>query len=177
MISNSKYSAAIAVAFACLAMTTGCTSIKLPASPFSHPAGELGDYTGLEGVPQMPESESERVYFAVKQAIANDSIILHVPGENPSTRILPLPTDGRSVYVSTLLEQTGVKKKMGFINATLYRHSSDSIAGIPLECRMNRDGSSIKAECDYSLQPGDRLTVRKGTNPAMQSIFNTMLGL
>ncbi len=177
MIAISSIRAAVVMTIALATMTSGCSSIKLPSNPFSHPGDRLGDYTGLEGVPQMPETEAEQIYLAVKQARASNSMVLHVPGDDPSTRVLPLPTDGRSVYVSTLLVQTGVKKKLGYLEATLYRHSAASIAGIPLECRMSRDGDTVKPECDYALQPGDRLTVRKASNPAMQSLFNAVLGI
>ncbi|TWU50881.1 hypothetical protein Poly51_41740 [Rubripirellula tenax] len=157
-------------------LLTGCTPLKMPASPFAHPSSQLGDYTGLEGVPKLPESEAEAVYLAVRQARSNNSLVLHVPGGEPATRVLPLPTDGRSVYVSTLLTQSGVQKKLGTVEATLFRNSADSINGIPLECRMERDGEAVKPECDYALQPGDRLRVRKAPSPAIQGLFNAVLG-
>ncbi|QDT02725.1 hypothetical protein K227x_11030 [Rubripirellula lacrimiformis] len=166
------------VAWASLVMlTTGCSTIHIPSSPFSHPSSELDGYAGMEGVPQLPSTEAEEVYNAVRQARSQGGIVLHVPGDSPPTRVLPLPTDGRSVYISNLLKQTGVQKKLGTIEATLFRHSATSIAGIPLECKMDDDAYSVRPEFDYALQPGDRLRVKKATHPAIQGFVNAMLGM
>ncbi len=155
---------------------SGCSTIRLPASPFDHPASQAGDYSGMEGVPELPTSEAEQIYRGVREARASGGMILHLPGEKEPVRVLPLPPDGRSVYVSNLLKQSGVQKKFGNVEATLYRHSSASINGIPLECRMSRDGDSVRPECDYALQAGDRLSVRKATHPAIQGLINGIIG-
>lgn len=155
---------------------TGCAQFQIPGTPFQHPSSEHGDYRGLEGVPSLPESEAELVYQGVRQARAQGGVVLHVPGDEPPVRVLPLPTDGRSVYVTNLLKDTGVKKKLGTIDATLFRHSAASIAGIPLEVRMTRDGQSVKPECDYALQPGDRLRVEKASSAAISGLADMVLG-
>lgn len=157
-------------------LSTGCTQLQLPGTPFDHPSSRLGDYRGLEGVPSLPESEAEVVFQGVRQARSQGGVVLHVPGDDPAVRVMPLPTDGRSVYVSNLLKDTGVKKKLGTVQATLFRHSAASIAGIPLEVRMSKDGTSVRPECDYALQPGDRLRVEKATSAAISGLANLILG-
>lgn len=157
-------------------LSTGCAQLQIPGTPFDHPSSNFGDYRGLEGVPALPESEAELVYQGVRQARAQGGVVLHVPGDEPPVRVMPLPTDGRSVYVSNLLKDTGVKKKLGTVDATLFRHSVASIAGIPLEVRMSKDGESVKPECDYALQPGDRLRVEKASSMALTGLADLVLG-
>ncbi len=104
-------------------------------------------------------------------------MVLQVIGDDVPARVLPLPPGTHSVYVSELLTQTGVLKKLDNVDATLFRSSTDSIGGIPMEVNMSKDGKSVRPESDYSLQAGDRLMVSKATNPAAQAMFNAMLGL
>lgn len=165
-------------ALAFLIGQTGCSVIEVPASPFAHPASQLGEYRGLEGAQPIQGSDPQQVYQGVRQARAQNAIVLHVPGDEPAIRVLPLPTDGdRSVYVSNLLQETGVQKKLGSVQATLFRHSSDSINGIPMDCKMQKDGQAVRPESDYALQPGDRLRVVKAPSPAMKGLVNMILGI
>lgn len=159
----------------CLLVSTGCTTLRLPPLPFAERAS--GDLEMLEGAQPLQGSQAEQIYQGVRQARAQNSVVLHVPSDNTSIRVLPLPSDGRTVYVSNLLKQTGVQKKLGTFQATLYRHSTASIKGIPMECKMSRDGQSIRPESDYALQPGDRLRVQKAASPALKGFISMALGL
>ena len=160
-------------------VSSGCSTLKLPALPINPLAGRPSDglpagMTPVEGTGGQG-SVLEQVYYAVRQAKSKNSIVLHVVSDSTPVRVLPLP-QAKSVYVSQLLRDTGVAKKIGSIEATLYRHSTDSINGLPMKVKIASDGKSVKPESDYALQPGDRLLVRKADNPALQSLVNMVLG-
>lgn len=166
-----------------LMFSAGCTSFQAPSlsqltqNPLSPPTDQT-HYVGPEGasaLPSSPQSEMEMVYHGTRQARANQGIVLHIQGGDPAVRVLPLPADGRSVYVSQLLTQSGILEKLGNVEATLFRHSEQSISGLPMECKMTRDGKQIKPESDYSLRPGDRLRVRKSTKMGMDSLVDLVL--
>ena len=153
----------------------GCTTLNLPKTPFhKHSRAYQGVDSSFDG---GQTSVSEQVYYAVRQANAENSVVLQVIGDENPARVLPLPPDTQSVYVSELLTQTGVLQKLDSVNATLFRYSTDSIGGIPMEVKMSEDGDSVRPESDYALQPGDRLMVSKAPNPAMKVLINAVLGL
>ena len=163
----------------CIAAVTlscqGCTNLKLPKTAFSvHSRAYQGVDSSYDGGQTYA---SEQVYQAVRQARAENGVVLQVIGDDVAARVLPLPPGTHSVYVSELLTQTGVLKKLVNVDATLFRSSTDSIGGIPMEVNMSKDGKSVRPESDYSLQAGDRLMVSKATNPAAQAMFNALLGL
>jgi hypothetical protein len=163
----------------CLAAFTlaaqGCTSIDLPKSPF---AKNTREYQGVDSSFDGGQSSvSEKVYLAVRQAKAENGVVLQVIGDADPARVLPLPPGKHSVYVSELLVQTGVAKKLGSISATLFRHSTDSIGGIPMEVKMEKDAATVRPESDYALQAGDRLMVTEANHPAMQVLVNAVFGL
>ena len=168
------FAAFLAVAF------SGCTplnltELRIPKTPFSKPEGNQypGSPTGFELQPEA----AEQVYNGVREAKARNAVVLQVVNDSTPVRVLPLPADGRSVTVSTLLGQTKVAKKLGCVNATLFRPSADSISGMPLEIKLEKDGRSVRPETDYALRAGDRLRVRKAVNPAIQDLVNGVLGL
>lgn len=153
----------------------GCSTLDLPKTPFSKHSRE---YQGVDsGFDGGQTSVSQQVYHAVRQARGENSVVLQVIGDETPVRVLPLPEGAQSVYVSELLVQTGVLQKLGTINATLYRHSSDAIGGIPMEVKMDHDRSAVRPESDYALQAGDRLTVSKAAHPALQTVVNMLLGV
>jgi hypothetical protein len=157
----------------------GCNALHLPStasisgnpllSGSMFPKNDQSNYVSPEGMsmsPGMPiatHSVAQLVYQGTKQAKANGGIVLQVVGDEMPVRVLPLPADGQSVYVSQLLTQSGVKKQLGAFNATLFRHSTGSIGGMPMECKMTKDGENVRPESDYALQPGDRLRVEKAS--------------
>jgi hypothetical protein len=153
----------------------GCSNLDIPKTAFSSVSrpyqGVDSNYDGGQSAVSQP------VYHAVRQARSENAVVLQVIGDDEPVRVLPLPAAGaRSVYISELLTQTGVLQKLDYIDATLYRHSTDSIGGIPMEVRMNEDRDGVRPESDYALQAGDRVTVSKAAHPAMQSLVNAILG-
>jgi len=116
-----------------------------------------------------PASLHRLAYQKVRQAKAQHAVVLQVVGDEEPLRVLPLPPPegsgpaaGRTVFVSSLLDQTGVKKKLGRIEASLFRADAGSLNGIRMDVQFANDSSgSIRPETDYALRPGDRLVVKK----------------
>ena len=146
-----------------LCALTGCSAfqIKDPASEKYRPS----DPGYLAG------AQSMEVYQKVRQAKAQNGIVLEVVGDSEPVRVLPLPPGGQSVFVSNLLEQTGVLQKIGALDAVLYRSSPSSIEGVRMEVRMGKNHRSVQPESDYALQPGDRLRVKKHEIDSLQGIL------
>lgn len=119
---------------------------------------------------------TEAVYYAVKRAKSENGVVLQVVGDNHPVRVLPLPDDERTVYVSELLSQTGVLEALGYVEATLFRASSESISGVRMEIKMERSKDSVQPSSDYALQAGDRLMVSKAANPAIEMLLNGIVG-
>jgi hypothetical protein len=155
-----------------LIICSGCTTLKLPSLTTNNP-----EYQNPEAIAQLGTSNSEQVYHGVRQAKAQNAIILQVVGAKTPIRMLPLPTDGRSVFLSDLMKQAGVANQLGAMQAKLFRSSADSIGGLPMDVKMGMDGKSVKPETDYALRPGDRIQVQKALSPAMRGLVNTLLGV
>lgn len=158
-----------------LTTTQGCAPLHLANAPFgpdsSNQYARRGDTATVADV-----SMNEKVYYAVKRAKLENAVVLQVIDDENPARILPLPEGDRAVYVSELLSQTGVMKKLGHVEATLYRTSSDSINGIPMEIKMGRSRDNVQPASDYALQAGDRVMVSKATNPALEMLFDGLIG-
>ena len=70
-----------AVAFALTALaSTGCTSIKIPAHPFTK--GGTGTYVGVDSTYRADSSMSEEVYHSVRRARAENGVVLQVVGDS-----------------------------------------------------------------------------------------------
>ena len=149
------------IACSAVAITIGCGSVTVPKTPFGKPkSSPYADATsGFEGDPRL----AQRLYQATRTAASQNSLVLQVVGDADPARILPLPPAGQTVYVSQLLEQTGVMKRYGGVSATLYRYNTAVIGGTRMAVKMNKDSSSVRPESDYALQPGDRLKVEQFT--------------
>ncbi|MFK8112565.1 MAG: hypothetical protein AB8B91_10195 [Rubripirellula sp.] len=174
MARNYSNSAILLILFAMgLMVTTGCTSLNLSALSLGEPEG----YNYEPGELSIQPSASEQVYQAVKQARGRNAIVLQVTGDSTPVRVLPLPEGAKSVFVSDLLKQSGITRKLGSVEATLYRNSTDAIGGIPMEVKMASDGRSVRPESDYALRAGDRLQVSEAPSPAMKGMMNMLLGL
>lgn len=114
-------------------------------------------------------------YQAVANARERNAVVLQVVGSKEPSRIIPLPSDGTNVYVSMLLKQSGVSEELGNLEATLHRNSTDIMSGVKMGVRFLPKSDVVVPECDYVLQPGDRLEVReKKLSPldAMTSMFS-----
>ncbi|MDE0863346.1 MAG: hypothetical protein OSA98_06125 [Rubripirellula sp.] len=153
---------------------TGCTTFEMPPTPFARPANS--QYLSMSPSLDVNNGVQEQAYYAVRQAKAENSIVLEVVSDSNPARLMPLPVNEKAVYVSDLLTDTGVLKKLKTIEATLYRYSPGTLNGIPMEVRMSNDLTTVRPESDYALQAGDRLRVRQASNPAMQNLYNVFLG-
>lgn len=125
---------------------------------------------------------NEEVYRKVREAKANDSIVLQIIGDRTPVRVLPLPPasgsnpQGQSVFVSTLLKQTGVDERFGRLEAVLYRHSPESVEGLRMEVQFADHGAGdVRPESDYALRAGDRLVVREGQFGGLSSLVDMAL--
>ena len=166
-----------AVVLATIFLTTifcGCAPLQLPTSLFPDKKSDGFRRQGI--ATDIDPSMTEKIYYAVRQAKAENGVVLQVIGDASTVRVLPLPEGDRTVYVSELLTQTGVIEKLGHVDATLHRPSDESISGVPMEIKMGRSRDNVQPSSDYALQPGDRLTVRKATNPALELLFDGFLG-
>ena len=155
---------------AVLGTFSGCSTLDLSGLPFRHPSSYSSPSVGQPV--EMQGSVLARRYQCVRQAKAQNSIVLEVVGDEERFRVLPLPAGTQSVFVSHLLRQTGVLSKLEQVNATLYRYSSDAWAGFPMEVRMSDEGRQVRPESDYALRPGDRLLVEKHSETAVQKLVD-----
>ena len=119
-------------------------------------------------------SMTEEAYQKIRQAKAQNSVVLQVAGDEQPVRVLPLPEGEQSVFVSELLDQTGVLRRFGTVYATLYRQSPESISGIKMQIKIADDGR-IDPSTDYGLRAGDRVQVRQKKNTALQMLVDMAL--
>lgn len=151
---------------------SGCSTLDLPRLPFAHPSS----YRSSVGQPlDLQNTDLARRYQCVRQAKTQNGVVLEVVGDEEPYRVLPLPEGQKSVFVSHLLAQTGVQRKLGQIKATLYRCSNDSWTGIPMEVRMADEGQRVRPESDYALRAGDRLRVEKDETSAVDLLVDMAL--
>lgn len=139
-------------------------------SLFRKPSQDVGALSApLQG------SESAAVYQRIREAKSQNSIVLQIAGDSSPIRVLPLPPDGQSVFISDLLRQTGLQDKFGHVRATLYRATPEAPAGVPMEVRFDERSGEIRPEADYALQAGDRLKIAKQEKPAFGGMFDQLL--
>lgn len=172
-------------------LATGCSPLKLPSargldlmspspnllftgtsahsSPYEMADGTVpGDALSADG------SMTMEGYQKIREAKAQNAVVLQVAGDDQPIRLLPLPAGEKSVFVSELLTQTGVLSKMGHVEATLYRPAPGSISGVKMDIKFD-DNGLIDPASDYGLRPGDRVQVRKKSTSAIQSFVNMAL--
>ncbi len=148
-----------------LLATTGCSVFQRGPDLSRYETGELGM--------ELSAADSAGTYLAVRQAQAQNSVVLQVVGDEEPHRILPLPTGGKSVFVSNLLQQTGVLEKLDNIDVVLYRPNPQMIGGMKMVVKLT--GDQVRPECDYALQPGDRLQVTKVERDTFQMLMDMTL--
>ncbi len=184
-------------------MTSGCSlfsgsAIRFPSlqglTPGSHPSSSerQANYVPVGAGADLPSSTfTQEAYESVRNAKANHSIVLQVLDDDVPIRVLPLPPAGASgpggdgpgggaappsVYVSTLLQQTGVLHKLGKVQAALYRPAPNSLDGVRMDVLFSpHDAKQVRPESDYALRPGDRLVVRKDNRLGMDSLIDMVL--
>lgn len=139
--------------------------------------------TSLDGKPNTSQADIKRTlqpnaaaetFQKVKQAKRENAVILQVQGDPEPVRILPLPQDGQSVFVSDLLKQTGVFRKFGRVHAELYRDSTNLMDGVRMRVDI-QGGDRITPGTDYALRPGDRLLVRRVSTTALGDAMEEIL--
>ncbi|MEO1528297.1 MAG: hypothetical protein AAFX06_22980 [Planctomycetota bacterium] len=179
------------VALVCLVFSTGCGSLPSMSSADllspgllkrkSKPQMVFANGTPTPLMPDGMESMTMEAYQRVRQAKAQNSIVLQVQDDSSPIRVLPLPSDEqspgmpKSAFVSELLTQTGLTKRLGSsLRATLYRPAPDSIQGIRMVVSFREDGT-IDPSTDYALQPGDRLHVTKRQSTGLSSLTDLIL--
>lgn len=135
-----------------------------------------GSAEGLQADPRgtLKPNASAETFQKVKQAKRENAVVLQIQGEAEPVRVLPLPREGQSVYVSDLLTQTGVFRKFGRVDAELYRNSTNLMDGVRMKVNI-RGGDTIAPETDYALRPGDRLLVRRAPATTFGDAFEGVL--
>jgi hypothetical protein len=133
-----------------MSMCGGCATFTKPNG-----GGAFDQAVPLQG------SESADVYKRIRQAKAQNAIVLQVTGDSEPIRVLPLPPDGTPVFVSDLLKQTGIQEKFGRMLVLVYRSSPVDYEGAKMEVRFDEEGETVRPETDYSLQSGDRVKIVK----------------
>jgi len=146
-----------------LALTTGCNVF------------EKKDKSLASGEIPLQGSDSAEIFQRIREAKSQNAVVVQVSGDSVPVRVLPLPPDGRSVYVSDLLTQTGIQEKVGSLRATLYRANPQAPSGIPMEVRFDPRGGSVRPDSDYALQPGDRLKVSKAEKPLLGGMLDQII--
>ncbi|MCA9136710.1 MAG: hypothetical protein KDB00_08125 [Planctomycetales bacterium] len=129
---------------------------------------EMADGTVPADAMSADGSMTMEAYQKIREAKAQNAVVLQVAGDSQPVRLLPLPAGEKSVFVSELLSQTGVLKKLGKVEATLYRPAPESITGVRMDIKFD-DSGKIDPASDYGLRPGDRVQVRKQSTSAIQS--------
>lgn len=131
--------------------------------------------SGKEDSTALKGSSSTQVAQRIREAKAQNSVVIQVADDSVPIRVLPLPADGESVFVSDLLTQTGVAEKLGRMQATLYRANPSTPMGVPMEVRFSPKDGSVRPECDYALQPGDRLKIMKDETSMIGGLIDQLL--
>lgn len=178
------------LALACCVLLTGCGNLPsmsnadllspgfLKRKPRSQMVLANGTPTPLSE--NGTESLTMETYQRVRQAKAENAVVLQVQNDSSPIRVLPLPTDElspgtpKSVFVSELLTQTGLTRRFGMMEATLYRPSPDSIQGVRMVVSFREDGT-IDPSTDYALQAGDRVHVTKRQVTGLSSLTDMIL--
>tara|TARA_A100001391_G_scaffold199120_1_gene181646 strand:- start:235 stop:813 length:579 start_codon:yes stop_codon:yes gene_type:complete len=184
-------------------MATGCSVFSGSPIRFSSLPGmmpsmlpsssqEQKNYVPVGADTTLPSTTfTQEAYESVRNAKANNSIVLQILDDDVPIRVLPLPPAGAagpgcdagtggsappSVYVSTLLKQTGVLRKLGKVQAALYRPSPNSLDGVRMDVLFSpHDAEQVRPESDYALRPGDRLVIGKDNKMGIDSLLDLVL--
>lgn len=159
-----RFSLAVAACTFMVSVSGGCSMF-----PKSGKDAIVDESVALQG------SESAEAFQRIRQAKAQNAIVLQVTGDSEPIRVLPLPPDGRSVFVSDLLRQTGIQEKLGRMHVTVYRSSPVDFMGAKMEVRFDEEGEVIRPETDYALQAGDRIRIAKDTTTRLNKLFDQII--
>lgn len=135
----------LAVGWLIVANACGCSLIGSP----------LGSGSGKA----VSAQETEEVFRRIREAQAQNAVLVQVIGDSPPLRVLPLPPGQQPAFVSSLLKQTGVQEKWGRIQVRVFRVAPGVPAGVPMEVKFDPKTGQVRPECDYALRPGDRVQI------------------
>lgn len=114
------------------------------------------------------------MFRAVQTARQTNSIVLQVEGADKPMRVIPLPTDGKTVFMNDLLRQTGLKSRYNSLDIVLFRSSGTEMDGVKMAVTFDKSGR-VNTGTDYALRPGDRITVRKVLNSTIQNVLDGLV--
>lgn len=117
---------------------------------------------------------TEDLYRRLREAQSQNAVLVQVLGDSTPLRVLPLPPENRSIFVSQLLQQTGILDKFGAVEVTVYRATPGMPGGVPMEVRFNPKTGDIRPDCDYALRPGDRIRVAEADS-AFETFFDRFI--
>jgi len=153
----------VAIAIAAVATAPGCNVFGKKDNAQS--SGEFA----------VQASDSADVFKRVREAKSQNSVVVQVIGDSTPVRVLPLPPEEHSVFVSDLLKQTGLQESFGPMRVTLYRTNSQAPMGIPMEVKFTARGGDVRPEADYAIQAGDRIRISKDDRTAWGEMLNQFL--
>lgn len=156
----------VAALLACCLLSTGCASLAL------FPGTE--NESDVESEPRLNESPEAAMFRAVQTARQTNSIVLQVEGADKPMRVIPLPTDGKTVFMNDLLRQTGLKSRYNSLDIVLFRSSGTEMDGVKMAVTFDKSGR-VNTGTDYALRPGDRITVRKVLNSTIQNVLDGLV--
>ena len=156
-----------------LAVATGAILVSVSGGCSLFP--KSGKDALADGSVALQGSESADTFQRIRQAKAQNAIVLQVTGDSEPIRVLPLPPDGRAVFVSDLLRQTGIQEKLGRMHVTVYRSSPVDFMGAKMDVRFDEDGEVVRPETDYALQAGDRIRIAKDTTSRLNKLIDQIL--
>ncbi|MCD0461356.1 hypothetical protein [Roseiconus lacunae] len=168
----------------------GCAPLKTPGmksldlmspstsilSPFAKHSPKYRYADGSPAQMNYPAdgSMTMETYQKIREAKAQNAVVLQVANDSEPIRVLPLPPGEKTAFVSELLGQTGLLNKLDRIEATVYRPTPNSIEGAKMDI-VFVDEDTIDPTTDYSLRPGDRIQVTEVSVTPWESLTNAVL--
>lgn len=148
-----------------LVSSTGCATLSLSPLSTDEPDGEI----------RLKESPEARLFRTIETAREKNAIVLQVEGAEKPVRMIPLPADGKSVFMNDLVRQAGLIKRFGTPDVTLFRNGNQVMDGIKMKVLFDKKSKRVKPGTDYSLRPGDRIVVRDDASFGLSEIFDELV--
>lgn len=125
----------------------------------------------------LEASHDVATYQQIAAARRGNNVVLQVEGDEQTFRVLPLPNTGHPVFLSDLLDQTGLTNTFGRMAVDVYRNSADTVDGIKMGVDFHPDTGEMMPTSDYALRPGDRIAVAQDKAPLGRGMLNKLIGL
>ncbi|WP_145089485.1 hypothetical protein [Rosistilla carotiformis] len=155
----------VAALLAFCLLNTGCASLTLFPSTDNDASKES----------TLSESPQAAMFRAIQTARQTNSIVLQVEGADKPMRVIPLPADGKTVFVNDLLRQAGLKTKYSGLDIVLFRTATGEMDGVKMAVTFDTKTGRVSTGTDYALRPGDRVTVRKVLNSTIQNVLDGLV--